>query len=1122
MVPLPYGPVTADDDASLSGTACLPPLAPPAPPSSTPLALPATPPSVTPPPSGAPCTALLPTRSSPKYNIGDLVPTYATFMEEGTLSRARPLFSSIQDTSAVLGHLAGKGGGARLSGLIAGKPVVPPPRPPRAPSVASVDDLVSKGKVGCASSALMASRAVPSVADVQAVLRRSFKSDSPAIPPPLPASGPSAVRQALGLGFEMALTDARAEMKSKAPDRWGTSPSLASDLPLDLLTTLADDALACRDSSPLSDVRLTLIQKASGGWRPIGVGCSLAVLIKKIAATHLNIVASPILVARGAYSLATDGCRRLVTGLRQGLDQGFHLVALDIEDAFCQVDRAAILARLSSDAPPIAPFIQHVLQPNSIAAQGGDGSFHMATCTRGVIQGCPLSSTLFSLLLSRLVADAVRARGGSLLTDANPFDADLVAASYADDIFLLSRSEDAAATVARDLAASLAQVGLSLARGKTRLLAVNPFPDPWVLLDTPVAPAPALKVLGIPVGRPAEASGLLLELIQEVGLFVAAVKTGVRLQAHRLLVLNESGPFARLQWVMAGVDPPVVTPAVLSASSALDRLVAVAILHPPAPLVGDPPDVPPFIPLDRLSVKALDTVCARLGHFVPLLRHLRPPLWHEPAHNKFALVHDPLVKSQDPLLPPFFGVEAASLKGLFHRDALREPDPSFPATLFAVSGLPGAFSSERVLCSSPSHAAGSQSMLPHHHLVCRCASTGRHNLIRDLLANFLRKIGNGAKVAVEQTAAGDGSAAPRAWGTRGSYAPGDVTFEAHGRPPVYLDIVVSLGSSHKNLSPAASAYHGKLAARHRFLHPRAPLSAHDARSRALLANIDYSPIAFSTLGSPAPSSVKVLKRLMGPDLTKEFLRAAARSIHMSQAFVVSSSRFAHRAGRQGPSQGPVIAVDESLDDSPLCDILDGDDAPESPCGVSQGPPSPSPTMPLTAPVPVPGPVPVPVPVPVAPSQRIVAASHAGSSGGIVPASRFFVPLIHAAHATHALALPPANITALIAAARLAYETWASGHPLVPSWDATVAAVRPPLAGWPPFNRAYISADTQERVLGLNNNVLPGPLYHIHDWVFAGPRPDGLRAATRDEAPPSNHVDRRYRQGHALNPLPVPD
>ena len=243
---------------------------------------------------------------------------------------------------------------------------------------------------------------------------------------------------------------------------------------------------------------------------------------------------------------------------------------------------------------------------------------------------------------------------------------------------------------------------------------------------------------------------------------------------------------------------------------------------------------------------------------------------------------------------------------------------------------------------------------------------------------------------------------------------------------------------------------------------------------------------------------------------------------MSQAFVVSSSRFAHRAGRQGPSQGPVIAVDESLDDSPLCDILDGDDAPESPCGVSQGPPSPSPTMPLTAPVPVPGPVPVPVPVPVAPSQRIVAASHAGSSGGIVPASPFFVPLIHAAHATHALALPPANITALIAAARLAYETWASGHPLVPSWDATVAAVRPPLAGWPPFNRAYISADTQERVLGLNNDVLPGPLYHIHDWVFAGPRPEGLRAATRDEAPPSNHVDRRYRQGHALNPLPVPD
>ena len=51
-------------------------------------------------------------------------------------------------------------------------------------------------------------------------------------------------------------------------------------------------------------------------------------------------------------------------------------------------------------------------------------------------------------------------------------------------------------------------------------------------------------------------------------------------------------------------------------------------------------------------------------------------------------------------------------------------------------------------------------------------------------------------------------------------APGDVTFEPVGQPPMYLDVVISARSTHRNMSPAASAYHSKLVARHRFLHPR--------------------------------------------------------------------------------------------------------------------------------------------------------------------------------------------------------------------------------------------------------------------------------------------------------------
>jgi len=393
-------------------------------------------------------------------------------------------------------------------------------------------------------------------------------------------------------------------------------------------------------------------------------------------------------------------------------------------------------------SPLLQAFVTQVLAENLVMATAGDDSVISTHCTRGVVQGCPLSSTLFSMVLARITTEVVTRLGGEVLRPDCPVAKDLVLCSYADDIFILARSERGAAELLNTLAPALQDVGLTLAPHKTRLIA----DAPWTLLGRRVEPQPALEVLGIPLGDQPAATTLLLEKIQEVTAFVQVVREKVHLQAHRLLMLRESGPFARLQWVMAGVAPPVATDEVMGAARTLDRLVTLTILSPP-------PGVeaalhPSFLPLDQVPLRQVDLAAARLGYFIPLLRHLQPRPPTDPRYDRrWALVYQyELRGTDDSELPPFYSKQAKALKPLLSREALMAPDPALPATLFAVSGLPGALPRERVYCANEGHAAGSEPLHPNHHLVCRCAATIRHNRVRDLDAPGSRRPGAGTVV----------------------------------------------------------------------------------------------------------------------------------------------------------------------------------------------------------------------------------------------------------------------------------------------------------------------------------------------------------------------------------------
>ena len=108
-----------------------------------------------------------------------------------------------------------------------------------------------------------------------------------------------------------------------------------------------------------------------------------------------------------------------------------------------------------------------------------------------------------------------------------------------------------------------------------------------------------------PIGEAGPAAEILL---QRCALTTDYIKktSAVRLQAHRLLLMREAGPFSKLQWALAGVAPDVLSPPVLEACKTLDRLAVRTLLGPPADHLDDPGEVPPFVDVGELKDDRID------------------------------------------------------------------------------------------------------------------------------------------------------------------------------------------------------------------------------------------------------------------------------------------------------------------------------------------------------------------------------------------------------------------------------------------------------------------------------------------------------------------------------------
>ena len=272
-------------------------------------------------------------------------------------------------------------------------------------------------------------------------------------------------------------------------------------------------------------VRLSLIPKPAGGYRPICVGEALANVAKRLALQALEHYSTRALIDGGQWLNAKDGCRTWAKGLRYACDAGWSLMSVDVRNAFNCVNRSAVAEVVTAIAPNVAPFISWAcLQPLPMIVNGN----HEVQVTRGVLQGDPLASTLFALVMvkvMRRVVDVCASKGVTVVliqprddvpahvSLARLRDTDVGMGAYADDCTFAWKCPASAKVVMELLESELASVGLDLSRPKC-VIVCGAGADASVVeaaaADMQVRVEDVANILGVPYGSTDAARELLM------------------------------------------------------------------------------------------------------------------------------------------------------------------------------------------------------------------------------------------------------------------------------------------------------------------------------------------------------------------------------------------------------------------------------------------------------------------------------------------------------------------------------------------------------------------------------------------------------------------------------------
>lgn len=217
-------------------------------------------------------------------------------------------------------------------------------------------------------------------------------------------------------------------------------------------------------------------------WRPITIAPLLARIYSGLLETRLNRFVS--LSARQRGFRPGPGCHLNCTILseliRLGKKSRLVGVLLDIRKAFDMVDHRAIDAALAERGVPRV--LRLAVRQIYEGATTSLGSFGVdVAIMRGVKQGDPLSPLLFNLIIDPILAQVSELGEGFRVGTA-----EIAVTAYADDLVLLSSSQEGMNRQLALVGQHLQSVGLSLSISKCVGFALEKKGDAWIAPPTAI------------------------------------------------------------------------------------------------------------------------------------------------------------------------------------------------------------------------------------------------------------------------------------------------------------------------------------------------------------------------------------------------------------------------------------------------------------------------------------------------------------------------------------------------------------------------------------------------------------------------------------------------------------
>ena len=305
--------------------------------------------------------------------------------------------------------------------------------------VPKVEKLVEKGRLGSAGRVLTGTTRIAEVNEETLSSLRGLHPEGPQEPFG-PHQGPQ----------HGEAPDEGDVQKALASLKWDTAPGI-SGWTVPLLRIAARNGAVLRFLTSLTGMitsssapgramlcasRITPLLKASGGIRPIAVGC----LIYRLAAKTIQRKAfKSDFLLKTQFGVGTKGgvepiIRAVERGLEGTLDRPYTiLTSLDFSNAFNTCDRLDIEAGLRLHAPTLFRTGKWAYGGPSVLVLPpcADGPSPLLCSSQGVRQGDPLCPLFFSLAIRPLLSELQAFLGP-----------DRVVFAYLDDIYILSASTD--------------------------------------------------------------------------------------------------------------------------------------------------------------------------------------------------------------------------------------------------------------------------------------------------------------------------------------------------------------------------------------------------------------------------------------------------------------------------------------------------------------------------------------------------------------------------------------------------------------------------------------------------------------------------------------------------------